>query len=392
MAAKRISQFFEALGFPLLNARWSWGAHGRRGVLLRAWADDLDSNGRHVRVLAPIAERSPSPGLGERIDHLRMLWAGGLPGYAVIAVAVDADSRPRKILSYAEKEVRAIDALLERPDGSIWAALGDAVPVEKLRQHSTRHRLVPAQGAFPRVEMPHPTQANVRVLPAAYVAKLPAMREWLVAVARDRQTVTYRDARAPFNLRPFEHRHAMDRIGHDCLDAGEPILTSLIVDKHTGRCSSGFTKEFKRDDIEEREDCYEFWSDANLQLRSVPTKEGAVVEEPGAGGSDNSSLRVRASRFARTAVRPDQAAFRRKVFMIHRGTCVVTGCAIDQALDAAHRHGRDWRLGHNRAEDGLLLRKDIHALYDAHLIHITEGRVEFDYSVLVHYRQFTKGR
>ena len=52
----------------------------------------------------------------------------------------------------------------------------------------------------------------------------------------------------------------MDRIGHACLEAGEPILTSLIVAKDSQRCSEGFFKEFLRDDVQERQDCYVFWA------------------------------------------------------------------------------------------------------------------------------------
>lgn len=66
---------------------------------------------------------------------------------------------------------------------------------------------------------------------------------------------------------------------------------------------------------------------------------------------------------------------------------------IPEALDAAHRHGRDWRRGHNRGVDGLLLRKDIHALYDAELVSIDDsGEVVFAPNVLAHYRDFVRKR
>jgi hypothetical protein len=54
------------------------------------------------------------------------------------------------------------------------------------------------------------------------------------------------------------------------------------------------------------------------------------------------------------------------------GMCVISGCNVDKALDAAHKKGRSWREGHNRAEDGFLLRKDLHALYDHNLLRISE--------------------
>ena len=102
-------------------------------------------------------------------------------------------------------------------------------------------------------------------------------------------------------------------------------------------------------------------------------------------------LRERAARFAKVAVRPEQAAFRRRVFLAHDGACVVTGCTIPEALDAAHRDGRNWRLGHNSAADGLLLRKDIHALFDAGLVSIdASGIVTFHPAVEPHFRDYPR--
>ena len=66
------------------------------------------------------------------------------------------------------------------------------------------------------------------------------MRQWLIDVARRHQTVTYAEARAPFKLRTLEHRHAMDRIGHECLDAGEPT-SALRTAMSQGGSKSGLS-------------------------------------------------------------------------------------------------------------------------------------------------------
>lgn len=379
-----ISKFLVGLGFPLHNTRWSWGARSDLGVLLTTWEDDLDVAGRFVRVLGWRSQgRSPS-GVNERLDHLRTLWSGGLAGYAVVAKAKDITAQPRAIQSYDNENVRAILSLVARPDGSIWAELGEDVPVKRLKKHAVHHRLIPGDGVFP---IPRGPSKTFKPSSAAYVVKLPAMRQWLIDVARRRGTVTYSEARAPFGLRTLEHRHAMDRIGHECVDAGEPILTSLIVDETTGRCSEGFAKEFRRDDAEEREDCYAFWPRAATS--GEPQRSGKVAPTTPGSAVVDESLQARAARFAKTAVRPEQAAFRRRVFMEHKGACVVTGCTIPEALDAAHRDGRDWRLGHNSGADGLLLRKDIHALYDAKLVNVDgNGSVTFHPDVETHYRHY----
>jgi hypothetical protein len=382
---EKISKFLVRLGFPLHNTRWSWGARSKLGVLLTTWTDGLDETGRFVCVFGRSSQGRSHANSKERLDHLRTLWSGGLAGYAVIATAQDTTAQPRKIRSYDSENVRAIVSLIAQPDGSIWAEIGEDVSVKKLKKHATSHRLMPGVGAFPTAREPSKV---FKASSAAYLAKLPAMREWLITVARRRKTVTYAEARAPFGLRTLEHRHAMDRIGHECVDAGEPILTSLIVDETTGRCSEGFIKEFRRDDAEERDDCYAFW----LLEDTAPVWLGGLRKHDGSAPKESlgDSLSNRAARFAKIAVRPDQAAFRRRVFMAHRGVCVVTGCAIPEALDAAHRDGRNWQLGHNSGADGLLLRKDIHALYDAKLVSIDGNIAEFHQDVAPYYRDFTQ--
>jgi hypothetical protein len=117
---KPISRFFADLGFALRNERNSWGAMTRDGVLLRVWEDGLD--GDRVLVLGSpkeLAKRAlKSRGLPERVDHLRVLWSGGIAGYAVIARAKDPTADLRKIVWYDQQNVRAITALHGLPSPS----------------------------------------------------------------------------------------------------------------------------------------------------------------------------------------------------------------------------------------------------------------------------------
>ena len=211
---------------------------------------------------------------------------------------------------------------------------------------------------------------------AHYKAKLPAIRDWLIEIARSGGQVTYAQVMMAFGIDRFSLRHAMDYLGHQAENLDEPIITALIVSKKTRRCSSGLAKEFGvHDDDAERKRLYEFWKKAENQAAH--------------GEMTTTDLDVRAARFVSVEVRPDQAAFRRQVYLGYSGKCVISGCDVLKALDAAHKHGRDWRLGHNRAEDGFLLRKDLHALYDNNLLWVTnDGTVELDPSVMEHYRQF----
>jgi hypothetical protein len=211
---------------------------------------------------------------------------------------------------------------------------------------------------------------------SAYKTKLPAMREWLIEVARSKGKVFYSEMMQVFDVDRFSLRHAMDYLGHQSDNRDEPIITALIVSKSTNSCSAGLFKEFNvADDEAERQRLYEYWA-------INPTKHNNA-DLPA------NDLKTKALRFAIVASRPDQAAFRREVFEACGGKCVISGCDIDKVLDAAHKHGRDWRVGHNKASDGYLLRKDLHALYDKKLLSIGEdGTVILAEEAVVHYHEF----
>lgn len=206
-----------------------------------------------------------------------------------------------------------------------------------------------------------------------YKTKLPAIRTWLIHVARAREKVTYGDVMEAFDIDRFSLRHAMGALGHEARSGGEPIITALIVGKESGDCSEGLRKEFGIEDgAAERQKLYAYWQEREQRSPNSDAGDARLVNK--------------ADRFASVAVRPEQAAFRRRVFLAWGGRCAITECDVRSALDAAHRKGRDWRAGHNLASDGLLLRKDLHALYDAGLLGVSDqGVVSLDPSIRGHY-------
>lgn len=67
--------------------------------------------------------------------------------------------------------------------------------------------------------------------------------------------------------------------------------------------------------------------------------------------------------------RRGRAAFRDALIEAYDGRCAMTGCAIRDVLEAAHIH--PYRGEHtNHVNNGLLLRADVHTLFDLHLISI----------------------
>lgn len=83
---------------------------------------------------------------------------------------------------------------------------------------------------------------------------------------------------------------------------------------------------------------------------------------------------------AELEVRMRQQAFRLRVGNRCSWRCVVTGTAVKEVLDAAHLPGKDWRTN-NQAEDGVLLRTDLHRLLDRRLAELREGRFWLDKSL-----------
>lgn len=135
---------------------------------------------------------------------------------------------------------------------------------------------------------------------------------------------------------------------------------------------------------------HEHVSDEQIEsaIQAMRTEAG-VSSEPTAAEVPAQPLETELQRFSQVQVRPHQTAFREAVFRKCDGKCVISGCDVPEAVEAAHLSGRNWREGHNSSEDGILLRRDLHALYDSGLLEISgDGLVHFDSAVGSHYQQF----
>ncbi len=389
VVAKPISRFFSDLGMPLNNMRWSWGARSGSLLLLRTWADEFKKEGdvRRVTVLRSASgyRNADSYGLDERYRHLEALWAGDVAGYTVMATVVDPKARPREIKEYRDEGVFSIESLEMLADGSLAAVLGAFVPLKDLAVHAQSHRTAAGAGPFPA-----DPAMNTGVSTNAFQLKIPAMRAWFEEVCRARSTITYGELMDRFGLTFFPMTSALGRLGHDCLREGEPVITAIVVDAKTRRCSDGILKEFGvEDDEAERQRCYAYWSAAGTAMLGTSLTPSAVAPAPDTTLAPVDDLEQRAARFAQVEVRPQQAAFRNAVFRACGGRCVVSGCSVPEALEAAHLEGRAWRAGHNAAEDGILLRRDLHTLYDRGLLKISDqGVVAVDAAISSYYGEF----
>lgn len=65
--------------------------------------------------------------------------------------------------------------------------------------------------------------------------------------------------------------------------------------------------------------------------------------------------------------RPAQAQFRSSLLEEYNGRCVLTGCSVLEALEAAHVLPHNGDPLRDRVDNGLLLRRDLHSMFDAML-------------------------
>lgn len=88
------------------------------------------------------------------------------------------------------------------------------------------------------------------------------------------------------------------------------------------------------------------------------------VERPGAE-------KERIKKWVLREARPDQQEFRRNIAERDGLKCAISGCAIPEVLDAAHLdpHGTG---GSSDPSNGIILRSDIHRLFDSSLLSIDQ--------------------
>ncbi|MFZ1725543.1 MAG: HNH endonuclease signature motif containing protein [Albidovulum sp.] len=114
------------------------------------------------------------------------------------------------------------------------------------------------------------------------------------------------------------------------------------------------------------------------EFLSVVEQRGGVDREQRADSEDNAAYwemevlqhkedliaGLQNRKTATQKARPGQAQFRDKVMQRYEGRCVITKCPISEALEAAHvmpqTSDRKW----DHPDNGLLLRRDLHGMFD----------------------------
>lgn len=132
-----LTAYFERLGAPLKNSRWSWGAirESDGAIFLRVWQDRKTRlDGKTYMMVthhdAYVGNES-SPGYRERLQQVEFARAGR-PVYMIMCLVDVPDARPRKIKSFNKDDVFVGGQLIEY-DGNTWVELVDRVDSRSIR-------------------------------------------------------------------------------------------------------------------------------------------------------------------------------------------------------------------------------------------------------------------
>ncbi|BAO86703.1 HNH endonuclease [Caballeronia cordobensis] len=109
---------------------------------------------------------------------------------------------------------------------------------------------------------------------------------------------------------------------------------------------------------------------AVLVRAQLKAESEAEAQMDGSGAFDPSGIEdARKKTFSGIVLRQGQPAFRKKLLEAYEGRCALTDCPVEAVLEAAHICGyRGPQTNH--VQNGLLLRSDLHTLYDRMLIAI----------------------
>lgn len=110
--------------------------------------------------------------------------------------------------------------------------------------------------------------------------------------------------------------------------------------------------------------------ETQAQLKTILKQPGAVIYSYFTPSATVETLDGPTYKMGSVKQRLQQKAFRNAVFDFHGARCTITGCVVEELLEAAHLSGKSWETGHNTSQDGIPLRADLHRAYDAGLIEL----------------------
>jgi HNH endonuclease len=193
----------------------------------------------------------------------------------------------------------------------------------------------------------------------------------------DSDTIIIKTLRAMGN--PLARTHYRGLADEYVRDHPKEVLMEVTSLKHPPRRRVAFIRLLQ-------EHLHELDARLFLDADLAPADSGGEDPMPDALGDADARSRVRRDIVARQG----QAHFRDALMRAYGGRCAVTGCDSPYALEAAHI--RPYRGEHtNIVSNGLLLRADIHTLFDLGLLAVNPATLTVVLSEWLpgtHYKQF----
>lgn len=178
-------------------------------------------------------------------------------------------------------------------------------------------------------------------------------------VTKDEETLNIR-------LRDFEllpHPFGFRSLGNH--DWTSTVLTRIDEDR---RPRAWVISPEEQAEIEELIEQY-----GGARSAAIADAEAGLISELDRALKENAAQVSDAAQERKTTVskaRPGQQKFREEAMERHGGRCVITGFKVPAVLEAAHVIPHTGDPAFDVAENSLILRRDIHALFDAALIGI----------------------
>ncbi len=196
---------------------------------------------------------------------------------------------------------------------------------------------------------------------AAAVEAYRRMEAQLASGSRVEKANVYRELAALYGRTPKSWEYRMQNISHVLEQAGEDWLPGLRPAANVGtRVESILARLLNH-------------SDMAPSLVSGSTKQVLEREAKSAEASDSFSpsdaVDERRRVLAAIVRRRGQPAFRAALQSAYGGRCAMTGCDVIDALEAAHIHPYLGQAS-NAVGNGLLLRADVHTLFDLYLVSV----------------------
>lgn len=144
--------------------------------------------------------------------------------------------------------------------------------------------------------------------------------------------------------------------------SGKGLTSASEMDKRVWRKYSGDIDSLKKDASNIREN-YASSGDSGQALSVRKQRTILAIEY---NQIDDSDVRKRSQ--GAVVLRPDQANFREDIISVYKRSCALTGCDVIEACHAIHID--PYNGSNSVVQNGILLRADVHRLFDCGLITI----------------------